>query len=195
EQGYDAFTLGTIPEPGIREIKTLVSIPVVGYGEAAMTLAGHLGQKFGVLMFIKEMIPMIESNIERLGLTSRCAAIRYVGFPSSAVLPTKEAPAEVLQIFRENARSLIADGADVIIPGEAPLSLLLHHSGISRVDDVPVIEGVAASLKTAEMLVDMKQQVGTWRCTRGYYGAIPPRERVKELAALYGISKLFSTAE
>ena len=111
------------------------------------------------------------------------------------MLPTKEAPAQVLEVFHENARRLIADGADVIIPGEAPLSLLLHRAGITRVDDVPVIDGVAATLKTAEMLVDMKQQLGTWRCTRGYYQAIPPRERVKELADLYGISKLFSTAE
>lgn len=195
EAGYDAFALTTIPEPGIREIRSLVSIPVVGYGECAMTLATHLGQKFGVLLFIKEMIPMIESNVARMGLTSRCAAIRYVGFPSSAVLPTKEAPAEVLDVFYESARRLIADGADVIIPGEAPMSLLLHRAGISRVDDVPVIESVAATLKTAEMLVDMKQQLGTWRSTRGYYQAIPPRDRVKELAELYGISKLFSTAE
>jgi hypothetical protein len=60
---------------------------------------------------------------------------------------------------------------------------------------VPVIESVAATLKAAEMLADMKQQLGVWRSTRGYYGAIPPRERVKELTALYGISKLFSTAE
>ena len=193
EAGYDAFTLGTIPEPGIRETRSLVSIPVVGYGECAMSLAGHLGQKFGVLLFIKEMIPMIESNVARMGLTSRCAAIRYVGFPSSAVLPTKDAPAEVLDIFFENARRLISDGADVIIPGEAPLSLLLHGAGINRVDDVPVIEAVAATLKTAELLVDMKRQLGVWRSTRGYYQEIPPRERVKELTELYGISKLFST--
>jgi Asp/Glu/hydantoin racemase len=109
------------------------------------------------------------------------------------VLPTKEAPAQVLDVFHQNARALIADGADVIIPGEAPLSLMLHRAGIARVDDVPVIEGVAATLKTAEMLVDMKQQLGTSRCTRGYYQAMPPRERVKELIELYGVSKLFST--
>ena len=194
EQGFDAFTLGTIPEPGIREIRSLVSIPVVGYGEAAMTLATHLGQKFGVLLFIGEMIPMIESNVERMGLAKRCAAIRYVGFPSSAVIPTKEPPADVLAVFYENARRLIADGADVIIPGEAPMSLMLNRAGISRVDDVPVVESISATLKTAEMLVDMKKQLGTWRSTRGYYQAMPPRERVKELAELYGISKLFSTA-
>ncbi len=193
EKGYDAFALVTLPEPGIREIRSLVSIPVVGYGEASMSLATHLGQKFGVLLFIKEMIPMIAGNVERMGLTSRCAGIRYVGFPSTAVLPTKEAPAEVLEVFYENARKLIAEGADVIIPGEAPLSILLHQAGISRVDDVPVLDGVAATLKMAEVLVDLKQQMGTWRSTRGYHQAIPPRERVKELLELYGITQLFST--
>ena len=94
----------TIPEPGIRETRSLVSIPVVGYGECAMSLAGHLGQKFGVLLFIKEMIPMIESNVARMGLTSRCAAIRYVGFPSSAVLPTKEAPTGRSSIYFSKTR-------------------------------------------------------------------------------------------
>lgn len=34
-QGYDAFALSTLPEPGLHEIRTLVSIPVVGYGECA----------------------------------------------------------------------------------------------------------------------------------------------------------------
>jgi hypothetical protein len=86
---------------------------------------------------------------------------------------------------------LIAEGADVIIPGEAPLSLLLHGAGITRIDDVPVIESVTAVLKTVELLVDMKRLVGTSRSTRGYWQAMPPRERVKDLVDLYGISKLF----
>jgi hypothetical protein len=41
----------------------------------------------------------------------------------------------------------------------------------------------------------MKQQLGTWRSTRGYYQALPPRERVRELAELYGIAKLFPREE
>jgi ABC-type Na+ transport system ATPase subunit NatA len=56
---------------------------------------------------------------------------------------------------------------------------------------VPVIESVAAVLKTVEMLVEMKQQLGVSRSTQGYWQAIPPRERVKELAQMYGLSKLF----
>ena len=191
ERGYDAFAVATLPEPGLREIRSLVNIPVVGYGESAMLTACQLGLKFGVLLFIKEMIPQIEMNVRNHGLESRCAGIRHVGFSSSEVLPSTGLPPHVLEIFFERARQLIADGADVIIPGEAPLSIHLARAGIHRVDDVPILEGVAATLKAAEVMVDLQRQLGITRATGGYYQAMPPRERVKALAQLYGIANLF----
>jgi Asp/Glu/hydantoin racemase len=93
----------------------------------------------------------------------------------------------------QSARQLIADGADVIIPGEAPLSVLLKREGINRVDDVPVLDGIATTLKSAEIMVDLKRELGITRATQGYYQALPPRERIKELADLYGIARLFDT--
>jgi allantoin racemase len=80
----------------------------------------------------------------------------------------------------------------VIIPGEAPLSILLKRAGINRVDDVPVMDGISAPLKAAEVMVDMKRELGVTRSTRFYYQAMPPRERIKELSELYGIPRLFS---
>jgi allantoin racemase len=191
ERGFDAFAVATLPEPGLREIRSLVSIPVVGYGESAMLTACQLGLKFGVLLFIQEMIPQIEMNVRNHGLEGRCAGIRHVGFSSSEVLPSSGLPARVLDIFHERARQLIAAGADVIIPGEAPLSVHLARAGINRVDDVPILDGIACTLKSAETMVDLRRQLGVTRATRGYYQAPPPRERVKELARLYGIADLF----
>ncbi len=191
EQGFDAFALTTLPEPGLREIRSLVSIPVVAYGESAMLMACQLGLKFGVLLFIKEMIPQIEMNVRNHGLESRCAGIRHVGFASTEVIPNVGLPPHIMDTFNERARQLIADGADVIIPGEAPLSVHLANVGINRVDDVPILDGVAATLKSAEVMVDLRRQLGVTRSTRGYYQAMPPRDRVKELATLYGITNLF----
>ena len=194
EQGFDAFALTTLPEPGLREIRSLVSIPVVAYGESAMLTACQLGLKFGVLLFIREMIPQIEMNVRNHGLDARCAGIRHVGFSSQEVIPNEGLSPRILDIFHERARQLIADGADVIIPGEAPLSIHLARAGINRVDDVPVLDGVAATLKAAEVMVDLKRQLGVSRSTRGYYQAMPPRDRVKELARLYGVAGLFDGA-
>jgi Asp/Glu/hydantoin racemase len=192
EQGSDAYAICTLPEPGLREIRRLVNIPVVAYGESTMLTACQLGLKFGVLLFIKEMIPQIEMNVRNHGLESRCAGIRYVGFRSTEVLPSTGLPPNILEIFYEQARALIAAGADVIIPGEAPLSVHLARAGVNRVDDVPILDGIACTLKAAEVMVDLKKQFGVTRATQGYYQAQPPRDRVKELAELYGISKLFT---
>jgi Asp/Glu/hydantoin racemase len=193
ERGFDAYAIATLPEPGLREVRSLVSIPVVGYGEATMLTACQLGQKFGVLLFIKEMIPQIQTNVRTHGLQDRFAGARYVGFPSGDVIPHPRMPDDIKEKFYASARALIADGADVIIPGEAPLSVLLKKEGISRVDDVPILDGIACTLKQAEVLVDLKRQLGVTRSTHGYYQAMPPRERIKELAQLYGITKLFET--
>lgn len=193
ERGFDAYAIATLPEPGLREIRSLVSIPVVGYGESAMLTACQLGLKFGVLLFIKEMIPQIQMNVRLHGLQDRFAGIRHVGFSSNEVLPNSSMPPEVRETFLRTARQLIADGADVIIPGEAPLSVMLKKEGISRVDDVPVLDGIATTLKSAEVMVDLRRQLDITRSTRGYYQATPPRDRIKELAELYGISRLFDT--
>ena len=80
EQGYDAYAISSLPDPALREIRSMLEIPVVGYGESAMLAACLLGRKFGVLAFIAELIPLIEDNVRRYGLEARFAGARDVGF-------------------------------------------------------------------------------------------------------------------
>src|SRR5215213_4822694 len=104
----------TLPEPSIQECRSLVDIPVVGYGESAMTVAGLLGQRIGILAFIREMLPTLDRNVARIGLASRYAGARHVGFGFDDVLAAYGAdPAPLLERFRAAARELIAQGADV----------------------------------------------------------------------------------
>jgi Asp/Glu/hydantoin racemase len=106
------------------------------------------------------------------------------------VLKAFEHPEPLLEKFRESARALIRDGADVIIPGEAPLCVLLASNSVNRVDDVPIIDALGATIKMAETMVDLKRSSGLSPSRRGYFMEKPPRERVKELLDLYGISRL-----
>lgn len=191
EQGFDAYAMTTLPEPGLREIRSLVSIPVVAYGESAMLAACQLGLRFGVLLFIDGIIPQIQANVREHGLEGRCMGVRHVGFQFDDVLAAFDDPQPVIDRFFVAARRMIADGVDVIIPGEAPMNVFLQRNGVNRVDDVPILDGVATTMKAAEMMVDMRRQLGIWRSTRGYYQALPPRARIKEIAEFYGIAKLF----
>ena len=190
EQGFDAFAMMTLPEPGIQECRSLVDIPVVGYGESAMTVAGLLGQRIGILAFIKEMLPTLDRNVARIGFSSRYVGARHVGFGFDDVLAAYGDPAPLLERFRAAARGLIAGGADVIIPGEAPLCMLLNRAGVAEVDGVPLVDSLAATIKCAEMLVDLRRTIGARQSKRGYFEATPPRERLKELWKFYGLDRV-----
>ena len=186
-QGFDAYAISTLPEPALREVRALVDIPVVGYGEAAMLTACALGRRFGVLLFIDELADLVADNAARHGLASRFAGARPVGFRFTDVLAAFERPEPLIDRFRAAARGLIADGADVLIPGEAPLNVILARSGVSEVDGVPVIDSLAAWIKQAEGLVDMRRAGGLRPCRRGYFSALPERDRLQEVLSFYDL--------
>lgn len=194
EAGFDAYAIMTIPEPALRETRSLIDIPVVGYGESSMLTARMLGERMGVLLFIEEMAPVIEENAARVGLREKFGGARFVGFTFNDVLKAYEEPAELLDRFHTAARAMIRSGVDVIIPGEAPLCALLMKHGIGRVDDVPVVDALGATIKLAEVMIDLRRSSGLAPARNGYFTSRPPRERVKELIALYGLGGLFPTA-
>ena len=186
QEGYDGYLISTLPEPGLIEARSVLDIPVTGYAEAALHTACFLGESIGVLNFIEELGPLIRKNAERRGLASRLHSVRHVGFTFNDVLPAFENPKPLIERFEKAARAMIADGADAIIPGEAPLCVLLAHNRITRVDDVPIVDALAAGIKMIEMLVDLKQTLNISVNRRGYYYSRPHPERVRELTRFYG---------
>ncbi|MGZ9014470.1 MAG: aspartate/glutamate racemase family protein, partial [Burkholderiales bacterium] len=171
--------------------RSIVDIPVVGYGESSMLVARMLGERMGALIFIEGMAPVIEENAKRVGIESKFAGARFVGFTFDDVLQAYEEPSGLLDRFHTAARAMIREGVDVIIPGEAPLCALLMKHGITRVDDAPVVDALGATIKMAESMVDLRRASGLTPARRGYYTDKPPRERVKELVDLYGLSHLW----
>lgn len=189
-QNYDVYAISTLPEPALREIRALIDIPVVAYGESAMLTACMLGRKFGVLVFIDDMNELIEQNAHGHGLSSRFAGAMPVGFTFNDVLKGFDDPTELIEKFRESARKLIAKGAEVIIPGEAPMNVLLAINGVTSVDDVPVLDSLAAWIKQAETMGDLRKHSGIKTCRKGYYHKLPEFDRINEIFSFYGLDQL-----
>jgi len=187
---FDAFAMATLPNPLIREIRALIDMPVVGYGEASFHLACMLGHRFGLLVFIDRMVPLFNEQIGLYGLASRCAGVEPVGFTFQDVLPAFRDPAPLIERFKESARKLIRAGADVIVPGEMPLNVLLAVNGISRVDDVPIVDGLAVTMKMSELLVDLRRTTGLAQSRHGWMGGQPQAARVDEVLSFYGLDRL-----
>ena len=191
--GFDAFAMCTLPDPMLTEVRTLVEIPVVGCGETCFHLATMYGRRFGMLLFIDRMAARYLEQIEDHGLSRHCVGVAPAGFDFNDVLGAFDRPGPLIDRFLAAARRMIATGAEVIIPGEIPLNVLLASEGIRRVDDVPLIDSLAVTLKMAEMMVDLKASTGLAPSRRGWSNAAPPRERVKQVLEFYGLGKYLSS--
>ncbi len=191
-EGFDAFAMCSLPDPMLTEVRTLVDIPVIGCGETCFHLATTVGRRFGMLLFIDRMATRYLEQIREHGLAGHCVGVEPVGFTFNDVLAAFDRPGPIIDRFRASARRLIGAGADVIIPGEIPLNVLLASEGVSRVDDVPLIDSLAVTLKMAEMMVDLRASTGLAPSRRGWTHAAPPRERVLAVMDFYGLGRHLS---
>lgn len=186
-EGFDAYALSTLPEPALIEIRTLIDIPVVGYGESAAIEASRGGRRFGALVFIPELAELYAANVGRYGLGEGFVGADDVGFRFADVLAAFDEPAPLLARFRAAARKLIARGAEAIVPGEAPLNVLLRRAEVTEVDGVPLVDGLGAWVRTAEQAVDSRR-AGERPHSSGYFGAPVDRVRRDEILAFYGLA-------
>lgn len=185
--GYDAFALSTLPEPALHDIRTLVSIPVIGYGESAARAAVGDGRRFGALVFIPELAELYRENVRRHGLGCRLVGAQDVGFRFTDVLAAFDRPDALIDRFRTAARDLIAKGAEAIVPGEAPMNVLLAMNGVREVDGVEIIDSLGAWVRAAEDAVDARR-AGEALPKNGYFGAIVDRQRRDEILDFYGLN-------
>ncbi len=189
--GFDAFAMCTLPNPMLREVRSIVDIPVIGMGETCCHLATMFGQRFAIMLFIDRMIPLYQEQVRNYGLESRCAGVVASGLSFKEVLPAYQTPGPLIERFQEAARRVIREtGADVIVPGEVPLNLLLAMNGINRVDDVPVVDGLTSTMKMAELMVDLHRTTGIRHSRHGWFNSVPSSERVDQVAAFYGVDRL-----
>ncbi len=193
-QGFDAMVLASIAGPMAREIRTIVDIPVVGYGEAAFNLAGLYGRRAGMLFFIKERLDFWPEQLRQWGLSERFAGIEHAGVGFKDVLAAhiqEERTDEVVGKIIEQGEKLVREtGADVIVPGEMPMNLLLAKAGVTQIAGATVIDGIAASFKMAELLVDLKQLSGMKPSNHGYFHQAPDRGRFEQVLQFYGLADL-----
>jgi Asp/Glu/hydantoin racemase len=185
--GYDAMFIGTIPDVGLLEARTLVDIPVIGYGQASFHMASMLGDRIGVVNFLAPLADELRENAARYGLGGKLGPIVQTDVGFDDVLAGFNDPEPVIASFKKAAEIAISEGADVIVPGEGPMNVFLATHGISRIGDVPVVDSFAAGIKMCESLVDLRKNSGVYMTRQGYYNAKPPVEAVARLRELYGL--------
>ena len=182
DEGYDAFLIATIPDTAYEECRSVVDIPVLAFGHASVLMAATLGSTVGIVNFIGALEPQLRRNLRIYGLDQLVGPIRQVAAEFTDVMRAYAKPEGLLEAFRAAARETISAGATVIVPGEGPLNVFLADHGITRVDDVPVVDSLGTLLQVAELRGRQYRSSGLIPSRRGFHHeqlatstASPPR--------------------
>ncbi|MDR3374076.1 MAG: aspartate/glutamate racemase family protein [Ancalomicrobiaceae bacterium] len=159
---FDAAIVAAFGDPGLGGARELMPVPVIGLAEASMLTACMLGRRFSIVSFARALGPWFRECVAAHGLNERLASIRLLDDPFAAVGRVGEDKEDLLVALA--GKAVEEDEADVIVLAGAPLAGLA-----ARVRDrvpVPVVEGVAAAIRQAELLVSLdprKAVAGTYR--------------------------------
>ena len=172
EEGYDAFVIGHFQEPGLREARGAVDIPVIGLGEATLLQACSMGRKIGMVTIDPIFIPYHEAQIAGHGLAERVAGVAAIkaDLPRfMAAFTDKAEHNRVRADFARQVRPLVAAGADVLIPAGGLPMLLFAEDQPFFVDRAYVLEGIVTVLKAAEMAIALHRITGVAAGRSGVY--------------------------
>ena len=146
--GADAHIIACFDDSGLDAARQLASGPVIGIGEAAMHAATLIAHRFTVVTTLSRSISALETNVLKLGFDRR-ARVRA---SDVAVLELEREGSDArARIDAEIRRAIAEDRAEAIVLGCAGMSLLA--ADLSKAHGLPVIDGVGAAVKLAEMLV------------------------------------------
>jgi allantoin racemase len=154
EEGYAAVCIDTVSDSGMYALRSRLSIPVIGPGQAAMHTACMLGHKFSVITMWDEWYHLYRKILSEYKLEARCASLRSIKTRPDLqeLLEGKE---EVIfkKLEEECLRAINEDGADVIVLG----STTMHqsHGYLKDVLPVPVINPGQIAYKLCEVFLEL----------------------------------------
>lgn len=156
KDGYDAAIIACFYDPGLREAREIVSIPVIAPAEATLHVAATMGHKFSIIVGRRKWIPKMDDNVRIYGLESKLASFRSVDY--TVKMMQSDPVGLESAILAASRRAIEEDGAEVIVLGCTMESGFATR--LSTELEVPVLDPVILSWKYAEMMADMYQRLG-----------------------------------
>jgi allantoin racemase len=148
KQNVAGHIIACFDDTGLDAARMMATAPVVGIGEAAFHAASLIAGKFSVVTTLGRSIPVIEHNLVRYGLASRCAKVRAAEVPVLS-LEEPDSPARK-HISAEIELAKMQDRCEAIVLGCAGMADLALS--LSQEHGLPIIDGVSVAVGLIEML-------------------------------------------
>lgn len=154
DEGYAGVLIDTVSDSGLWPLRSALSIPVVGPGEASFATAMMLGKRFSIITMWPQWFPLYEKVLTQHGWNNRCASVRSINTRPD-VTELLEGKEEIVfaKLKAEALRAIEDDGADVIVLG----STTMHQSAayLAKELPVPVINPGQVAYKQLEALIEI----------------------------------------
>ena len=184
--GYDAFCLGGTLDIGHASLREVLDIPVAFIAESSFYAACLLARNFGIVGQSAQSVRRKMELVKYHGLAERCVPPVHMNTNNLEVINLfANDPQRFIELFTEASRKSIALGAGALIPGFGAIGSFLGERGIHDIDGIPIVDIVAVVIKTAEMLVDLKN-LGLQRSRLGMHN-YASKEELIAARKLYGV--------
>lgn len=186
-EGYDAVAISCFLDPGLEEARSMVDIPVVSSSETALLIASTVARSFGFLTLDENMAAYLRHLVVHYGFAERVNVVAALDPPIDEFELDRafEGSPEFVERFSAQAKELIADGADIIIPAEGVLNVALVRNNVKTVAGAPVLDSYGSLLTLAEAMVRLRRTSGLTVSRVGQF-AKPPAEIVTGLRGIVG---------
>jgi len=190
EEGFDAFLIGNIGDPGLREAREIADFPVLGLGQNSMNVMRTMGERFGLVTINEKYRSRLLDMVQYADAEERLVGMYPMDFPRIFDLenacrePAKRT--DLLRRFSDAGADASRGGAEVLLAAGGVVVALLADSGIDRIDDgTPVLNGIAALIKQGEAAVKLSRLMGGYTSKRLTYAA-PSSKEIAGYREAYG---------
>jgi len=165
ENGYDAVISSNTFDPGVDGGRLAVGIPVIGPLRTSMHAALTLADRVGVTVPLASHVPYTRRILRSYGLEGFVSGMRPIGIYGKNL---KQRKAEIFDVTVKMIRSLIDEGAEIILPlGGAIIPYVVDPAELAQATGVQVINTKAVCVRFAEMCVAFGMTHSTIAYPRG----------------------------
>jgi Asp/Glu/hydantoin racemase len=143
----DALVIACFGDPGLRQLRNRLAIPVIGMADASCHVACQLGQHFGIVTGGAAWAPMLRRFVDEIGLMSRMSGIHTLDETGDAL---SAAPERALSMIAQKVDEARINGADVVILGGA--GLVGFAKRLQSESKVPLLDSLSCAVSQAVAL-------------------------------------------
>ncbi|MDQ7027081.1 MAG: aspartate/glutamate racemase family protein [Anaerolineae bacterium] len=151
QDGWDGILLGCYGDPGLDALRELVSIPVIGAGEATSLMAASLGHRFSIITVTDSVVYMLEKMVRNVGVGEKLASVRTVDISVMDLHKDREQAIEIT--VEEGRKAIKEDRADSLIVGCMSMGFLEIAEAAQAELGVPFLNPARVQLKFMEAMI------------------------------------------